>query len=217
MLGDHPAGGSISVRAGRYGPYVTEIIPEPEPIINPKTGKPFTRPELFLYKVKTGSPFTKLDGTEVVINRGDARLVADWIATGPKGTITLRTADGDTVKNTELLKTVEFGSKEAENISIKPSDVFQTTDIEVQDMGNSMESVLSAGGFPASEMYEKLANNPDLVKAGKVGDAVIYLAKQADEGQVPQFPPNLTPAEIKAIELYASEYIGALEIGRAHV
>ena len=27
-------------------------------VANPKNGKPFTRPELFLYKVKTGSPFT---------------------------------------------------------------------------------------------------------------------------------------------------------------
>jgi len=179
-------------------------------VINPRTKKPFSRPELFLHKVKTRSPFTLASGAEVTIDPKEANNVAAWIATGPAGTISLRTTDGDVIKNTQLQKTVEFGSKEAENISIKPSDVFQTTDIEVQDMGNSMESVLSAGGFPASEMYEKLANNPDLVKAGKVGDAVIYLAKQANDGQVPQFPPNLTPAEIKAIELYASEYIGAL-------
>ena len=95
-------------------------------VVNPKTKTLFTRPELFLHKVKTGSPFTKVDGDEVVINRGDVNLVASWLASGPTGTITMRTTDGGTVKNTELQKTVEFGSKESENIKIKPSDVFAT-------------------------------------------------------------------------------------------
>ena len=96
---------------------------------NPKTGKPYTRPELFLVKVKTGSPFTLISGEEVVIDPKEARAVAQWIVSGPKGpkgSITLRTQDGGTVKNTELLKTIEFGSKEAENIKIKGSDVFDT-------------------------------------------------------------------------------------------
>jgi hypothetical protein len=80
-------------------------------VVNPKTNKPYTRQELFLLKVKTGSPFTKTDGTQVTINRGDAGLVADWLAGGTKKPIVMRTTDGDTVKNTELQKTVEFGSK----------------------------------------------------------------------------------------------------------
>jgi hypothetical protein len=36
------------------------------------------------------------------------------------------------------------------------------------------------------------------------------MSKQANQGQVPQFPKDLTADEIKAIELYASEYIGVL-------
>ena len=146
-------------------------------VLNPKTNKLFTRPELFLHKVKTGSPFTKIDGSEVVINRGDAGVVADWLATGPKKTIVMRTTDGDTVKNTDLLKTVEFGSKESENIKIKPSDVFSTDPkAQVTDFGNSIDTLLQAGGFPASEMYSKIANNPALVKMGKlVMAARIYI------------------------------------------
>lgn len=182
-------------------------------VANPKNGKPFTRPELFLYKVKTGSPFTLVAGGEVTIDPKEARNVATWLSSGPKGpkgTITLRTTDGGTVKNTELLKTVEFGSKEAENIKVKGSDVFDTQDIEIAELGNSMDSVLEAGGFPASEMYSKIADNPKLVSMGKLGDAVIYLAEQANNAQVPVIPDNLTKEEIKAIELYASEYIGAL-------
>ena len=179
-------------------------------VINPETNKPYSRHELFLQKVKTGSPFTKVDGSEVVIDRDDTKLVADWLATGPAGTITMRTTDGGTVKNTELQKTVEFGSKEAETLKIKGSDVFATQDQEVTDFGNNIEELLQAGGFPASEMYNMIANNQNLIKMGKLGDAVIYLSRQAAEGKTPEFPPDLGKNQIKAIELYASEYIGAL-------
>ena len=183
-------------------------------VINPATKKPFSRVELFYHKVATGSPFTLKSGGEVVIDPREVGKVAYWISTGPAGVITMATKDGGTVKNTELLKTVEFGSKEAEKISIKPSDVFGTQDIEIRDFGNSMDTVLQAGGFPASEMYDRLSNNPDLQKLGKVGDAVIYMARQVNDGQIPEFPPNLSKDEIKAIELYASEYLGALGLVR---
>jgi hypothetical protein len=183
-------------------------------VADPKTGKLLTRPELFLFKVKTGSPFTLKDGSgDVVIDPTEANKVAAWIKSSPKGpagSIPLRTADGGTVKNTELLKTIEFGSKESETIKLKGSDIFDVTDQEVQDFGNSIESLLASGGFPASEMYNKIASSPQVKKLGKLGDAVIFMARQASEGQIPEFPKNLSEAEIKAIELYASEYIGVL-------
>lgn len=181
-------------------------------VANPQTKKPYTRQELFLQKVKTGSPFEKIDGTPVTINRGDAGLVQAWLATGPNGVIVMRTTNGDTVKNTGLQKTVEFGSKESENIKIKGKDVFDTEDTEIADFGNSIESVMTAGGFPAIDMYSAIATSAQIKKLGKTGDAVIYMAKQITEGKVPQFPPNLSAQEIKAIELYASEYLGVLAL-----
>jgi hypothetical protein len=180
---------------------------------DPVTGKPMSRPALFLYKVQNSSPFTLISGGEVVIDPSEAPRVEAWIKSGPKGpqgSISLKTVDGDTVKNTELLKTVEFGSKESETIKLKGSDVFATTDQEVQDFGNSIDALLAAGGFPASEMYEKISGSAQMQKLGKLGDAVIYMARQANEGQIPEFPENLSASEIKAIELYASEYIGVL-------
>lgn len=179
-------------------------------VINPKTNKPFSRPELFLYKVITGSPFTRLDGSQVVIDPKEAKNVQAWIASGPSGVITMRTKDGSTVKNTDLHKTVEFGSKESETIKIKGSDVFDVKDQEILDLGNNIQNLLQAGGFPASEMYSKIADNPRLKAMGRIGDAIIYLSRQAAEGKTPEFPKDLTKQEIKAIELYASEYIGVL-------
>jgi len=181
-------------------------------VTNPKTGKPYSRPELFLSKVLAKSPFTLKDGgEEVVIDPTEANKVSAWLKTGPKGVITLNTTvPGQTVKNTELLKTVEFGSKEAETIKLKGSDIFATSDQDVQDFGNNIESILRAGGFPAIDMYDKIANSEAMQSLGKVGDAVIYMAKQITQGQVPEFPTNLSDNEIKAIELYASEYLGVL-------
>ena len=179
--------------------------------IDPKTKKQLNRSELFLWKVKNASPFELVGGGTVTINPKEAQKIATWLATGPTGTISMSTTDGGTVKNTQLQKTVEFGSKEAENIKIKPSDIFQTDEkTEIADLGNNIDALLQAGGFPASEMYDKIANNPALVKMGKIGDAVIYMANQANNGQVPTFPNNLNQDQIKAIELYASEYLGAL-------
>ena len=182
-------------------------------VTNPKTGKPYTRAELFLIKVKTGSPFTLVKGGEVVVDPKEARAVAAWLTSGPVDTITMRTTDGGTVKNTEIQKTVELGSKEAENIPIKPSDVFATDEKQqIDDFGNNIEDILKSGGFPASDMYNKIAGNPNLAKLGKLGDAVIYMARQANEGKTPIFPSDLNKDQIKAIELYASEYIGALSL-----
>ena len=177
---------------------------------DPKTKQFYTRPQLFLLKVKTGSPFTLVSGGDVIIDPKEAKKVETWLATGPAGTISLTTTDGQVVKNTQLLKTIEFGSKESETIKIKGSDVFISTDHDVQDFGNSIENILSAGGFPASEMYLKIANSQALKKNGLIGAAVINMAAQVANGNIPQFPPKLKPQEIKAIELYASEYLGVL-------
>lgn len=178
---------------------------------NPKTGQLMTRQELFLWKVINSSPFTLKDGSgEVTINPREAPNVKAWLEQGMARPIVLTTTNGETVKNTELQKTVEFGSKEAEQIKLKGSDVFGSTDTDVSDIGNSIESILAAGGFPAIEMYDAIANSPQIEKLGKIGQAVVSMAKQITEGQVPTFPKGLSAQEIKAIELYASEYLGVL-------
>lgn len=177
---------------------------------NPKTGKNFTRPELFLYKVKNSSPFTLKAGGEVYIDPKQTSQVRTWVDTGPIGTIKLRTMDGSEVVNTQLMKTLEFGSVESQTIPVKGSDIFDTEPIDLKDFGNPIEELLTAGGFPASEMYSKIADNPKVKSLGRVGEAIVAMASQINNGQVPEFPEGLTKQEEKAIELYASEYLGVL-------
>jgi hypothetical protein len=92
--------------------------------------------------------------------------------------------------------------------------VFPTQEVDINKLGTNFEAMMNAGAFPASQMYEKLSNNPKMQALGRVGDAVIYMAKQINAGQVPQVPAGLTPDEKKAIELYASEYLGVLSVIR---
>jgi hypothetical protein len=178
---------------------------------NPRTGKPFTRPELFLYKVINSSPFTKVSGEEVIIDPKEARKVSTWVKSGPVGVISMLDTDGNPVKNTDLQKTVEFGSKESEGIPVKPADVFPSQDIDPEKLDAGVASILDYGGFPASELYNKIANS-HLKDMGQVGDAVIAMAKQISQGQVPTVPDNLSAQEQKAIELYASEFLGVMSV-----
>jgi len=179
-------------------------------VTNPKTGKVFTRPELFLYKVKNASPFTLDAGGEVKIDPKETNRVRAWVNTGPTGTIKLRTMDGGEVVNSQLKKTLEFGSKESQTIKLKGSDIFDTEPIDLQDFGNPIQELLKAGGFPASEMYSKIADNPKVKSLGRVGKAIVVMAAQVNNGEVPEFPEGLSKEEQKAIELYASEYLGVL-------
>ena len=58
---DPDTGFPIIAKSGRYGAYVTEILPEPEPVINPKTGKPKRIKKDELPKPKTASLFSTMD------------------------------------------------------------------------------------------------------------------------------------------------------------
>lgn len=179
-------------------------------VVNPKTGRPYSRTELFLQKVLTSSPFTLVDGDQVIIDPREAARVREWIASGPTGTLRLQTVDGDTVTNTQMQKTTEFGSKESQTIKVKGSDIFDTGTQDLADFGNAIEDVLKAGGFPASDMYSKIVDNPKVRALGPVGDAIVSMATQVSSGQIPKYPDNLSAEERKAIELYASEYLGVL-------
>jgi len=180
---------------------------------NPKTGDPYTRQELFLVKVLQGSPFTLVSGEEVTIDPKEANKVKTWLQSGPRGFIQVQTTDGNTVSNTQIQKTVEFGSSERQKIAVKPSDVFSNTvDVDVETVGTNVDTMLQAGAFRAADMYEKLASNAQLKRMGKVGQAIVSMAGQLDQGQVATVPDGLSEEEVKAIELYATEFLGVLAV-----
>lgn len=181
-------------------------------VVNPKTKQPYTRPELFLQKVMLKSPFTLVKGGQVVINPKEAPKVKQWLLTGPKGVITMTTMDGGTVKNTDLQKTPEFAKgSDKENVKVKGSDIFDVQQTDIKDIGNKLDDVLKAGGFPVNQMYEKIATSPAIKSLGSpLGTGIIAMANQIQQGQQATVPADIPPAEQKAIELYASEYLGVM-------
>ena len=58
---DPVTGKHILIKEGRFGMYVTEVLPEPERVINPKTGKPKRIKKDELPKPKTASLFSTMD------------------------------------------------------------------------------------------------------------------------------------------------------------
>jgi len=182
--------------------------------IDPATKQKYSRADRFLQKVKAGSPFTLSNGDEVVIDPKEAVNVKRWLATGPAGILTMKTAAGSTVPtvtNTQLKKTVEFGSTEKETIKVKGSDVFDVRKTDIKDVGNVVDDVIKAGGFPVSQMYDKIATSPAIKTLGSpLGTGIVAMAKQIQQGQSASIPPGLSAPEQKAIELYASEYLGVM-------
>lgn len=183
--------------------------------VNPKTKEVFSRPELFLHKVKNRLPFTKLDGEQVIINPKEAAKVADWITSdpvkGPSGTISLTTIDGDIVKNTDLLKTAEFGSSESENIPVKPTDIFSGEDIDPESE-QVLRNLQKAGAFPVRDLYSRIVDNPALDKLGNIGKAIKEMTEQINSKQIPTLPAYLKQQEKKAISKYSGEYLGVLSM-----
>jgi DNA topoisomerase-1 len=58
----------IIAKSGRFGPYITEVLPEPEPVINPKTGKPKRIKKADLPKPRTASLFKTMDLNTVTLD-----------------------------------------------------------------------------------------------------------------------------------------------------
>lgn len=105
--------------------------------INPKTGRKYSRNELFLQKVKTKSPFQDVDGNQVIIDPKEAPKVAAWIASGtPVGSLKLNILGGGSITNTKLLKTPEFGGKGTGSVEGK-----------VSNRGNIAEGILGGALF----------------------------------------------------------------------
>lgn len=134
--------------------------------------------------------------------------------------VVLKGLDGREVKLNHLVKTAGLGTKEAEKVPVKPSALWGVKgqeDIDPTEQNLSMAELKNLGAFPLRDLNSKIQENTALDQAGKVGQAIKEIAQQIENGEDAVIPDYLTPAEVKAIELYASEYLGILSLynGRA--
>jgi hypothetical protein len=101
------------------------------------------RKEVFLKKIRTGSPFVTVDGSSVVINPAEADRLESLMNAGKfAGTITLATKDGGKIALGKLEKTPEF------------KDTKAGSEGEVEDKISNRGDV--AEGILAAAMFAKL-------------------------------------------------------------
>lgn len=192
------------------------------------SGKSFytkERVEIFIYQMKEGIPFKKIDGTDVVLKKDD-KLIAKLEKMLPKiSKLNLPPIPNDLldinskpVKLSSLLKTKDFGGSEKEDLKIKPSHLpslsgtgpIASTEYDDPEV---IKDILANSSFPAGELGNRIISDPVLKKSGgPIGKIVISLAKQIMAGNsAPVVNGVLTAPQISAIRDYAGEYLGILQ------
>ena len=170
----------------------------------------------FLKMIADGTPFPiktkpgKEPQPDLIADPSEYDRFNDMIANDTLKGAKLKGIDGREITINNLEKTKELGGKEAEKIPVKPGDIFAGEKMSAEE--DILQNLGRAGAFPASELNNKIQTNTKLDEAGDIGRGIKEIAAQIDKGQVPIIPSYLTPDMVKAIELYAGEYLGVLAV-----
>lgn len=184
------------------------------------------RLQVLIQKIEAGAPFLKTDGKSVVLKKDKGMLTALKTALKsnisrqniPNVPMTFADIDGNPVKLSSLQKTTEFGSSAKELMPVKPSDLVKLSGTGAASPENLedpsvIKQIMSSKTFLASDLAARVISDPVLnKKAGKLGKAIIQLAKQISSNQPAVLPAGLSDAEMKAIRDYAGEYLGIMQL-----
>ena len=179
----------------------------------------------FIHKIQAKSPFTTVDGSQFTADPKQIPELKKFLLNpNAKGAIILRSLDGsETISTSKLVKTNEFGGQSVastglgptdaalagkEQLPVKPPQVFQTTDVDVNLA--TAKDLQRAGAFKVKDLYSKIINSQQLNALGTYGQAIISCAQQINKGHDPKLPQGLTNAQLKALIDYAGEYLGIL-------
>jgi hypothetical protein len=104
----------------------------------------------------------------------------------------------------------EFGKGGDPEADIKPGTVFGHQDPE-KDQKLTAELAVNLGAFPASQLADKIRNNEKIKSQGSIGDAIIAIVDEIDQGLTPTVP-DLPKKVLSSIVNDAFEYIGILSL-----
>jgi len=164
----------------------------------------------FIEKITGRSPFTTVEGDEVLIDPREAKRFTELYAANQfKGGLKARTTTGEEIPLSRLAKTAELGGaavaagQEAstagkEGLLVKPSSI-GITDKDI----------------PSSDLYDVIVSNP-VLNSTDYGKVVIQLAEYIRAGEYVMLPEDYQKADknkvLKAIVDYAGEYLGVLAL-----
>lgn len=165
-----------------------------------------TRFNKFIEKIKTRSPFTDLQGNEVIIDPREAsRFLNLYKSSNFKGSLKARTSDGEEIALSNLRKTQDLGGQQAaagETPSGKEALLVKPSQIGIVDKN-----------IPAHAFYEQIVKNP-ILNQTDYGKEVINLANYIVSGEAVILSEEFQKQEKtrKAIVDYAGEYLGVLAL-----
>lgn len=164
----------------------------------------------FIHYIQSRTPFTTVDGGEVIIDPREAKRFVDLRNQDMfKGTLKARTTDGQEIPLSKLAKTLDFGGAAAaagqdasqagkEALIVKPSQ------IGICDQE-----------FPAEDFYKVIISNKELSNTD-YGKVIQQLAEYITAGEYVMLPEEYQGKEKekvrKAIVDYAGEYLGVLAL-----
>lgn len=104
----------------------------------------------------------------------------------------------------------EFGKGGDPEADIKAGSVFGHKDPE-KEQKLTAELAINLGAFPASQLADKIRNNEKIKSQGVVGDALIAIVDEIDQGMTPSVP-DLPKKALSSIVNDAFEYVGILSL-----
>lgn len=171
------------------------------------------RPErwkTFIDKITARQPFVTVSQEEVTIDPREARRLTQLKNSGMfKGSIKVRTIDGEEIPLSKLAKTAEFGGGAAEKggeVTSKEALLLKPSQIGITDRD-----------IPASDLYDTIVNNP-VLQSTEYGRVVIQLAQYIVSGEDVTLPPEYQASDKKINSIrasiidYAGEYLGVLAL-----
>lgn len=169
----------------------------------------------FISKIQGNSPFTTVDGEEVILDPSEAdRFLALWDAgqfIGNRAAGVAKLAQPyngkDTISLSQLAKTVEFGGAAVASGGGEASGGKASYALTPKAIGITNIDISSA------DLYETIINNP-VLKSTPHGQIVINLANYIVSGESVTLPPEAVKnnALRAAIQDNAGEYLGVLAL-----
>lgn len=153
------------------------------------------RVQTFLQKIQSGEEFQTVNGDTVKIDPSEYDRAKEFLVPGARGTLRLKTVDGNVITTGNLAKTADFGGQGdegKEKYIVKPGQIFADEK------------------FTASKVFDEVIQNK-ILQESEIGQYIIQAAKEIQAGQLPNFK-NIPKEFQAAVRDYAGEYLGVLAL-----
>lgn len=194
---------------------IFEFITEASPLDLGKVTKREGRVDKFLDLIDKGHTFNSKSGP-VELDKKQIPYLKSVLKPENVGKLRIKvtTTDGKSIPMGDVhfdeKAWGEFGKGGDSDVKFKPAEVLPHEEPE-KGQPITAELALKLGGFPANQLAEKIKNSPKLKEQGKIGQAVIDMVDEIEQGQLPTVP-DIPKKVLSSVVNDAFEYLGILAL-----